>query len=266
MVTRRYILDSDRAFARTPSGAPARRPRARAATPPAQLPLAALAAARAHLATLQRLGCRTWGDLRALPRGGLARRFGDGLLDALDQAFGEKPELYPWLTLPEAFDEPLELPAHVENASALLFGARRLLALLHAWLQARQRGALVLRLAWQMDRRRNGPTDDHLLVRTAEPTLDMAHFERLLAEHLTHITLAAPAIALRLATVETAPLPGASASLLLEDRRQGDSLHQLVERLSARLGRGPGAARGAPRRPPARAHAWPGQRPWRLQT
>jgi protein ImuB len=70
------------------------------ATPPAHLPLAALAAARAHLPTLQRLGCRTWGDLRALPRGGLVRRFGDGLLDALGQAFGEKPELYPWLTLP----------------------------------------------------------------------------------------------------------------------------------------------------------------------
>ena len=207
-----------------------------AATPPALLPLAALAAARPHRSTLERLGCRTWGDLRALPRGGLVRRFGDGLLDALDQAFGEKPELYPWLVLPEAFDQPLELPAHVENASALLFGARRLLALLHAWLQARRQGALVLRLGWQMDRRRNGPTDDHLLVRTAEPTLDMAHFERLLAEHLARITLAAPAIALRLATVETAPLPGASASLLLEDRRQGDSLHQLVERLSARLG------------------------------
>ncbi len=207
-----------------------------AATPPAQLPLAALAAARTHQPTLERLGCRTWGDLRALPRGGLVRRFGDGLLDALDQAFGEKPELYPWLVLPEGFDEPLELPAHVENASALLFGARRLLALLHAWLQARRQGALVLRLGWQMDRRRNGPSDDHLLVRTAEPTLDMAHFERLLAEHLARTTLAAPAIALRLATVETAPLPGASASLLLEDRRQGDSLHQLVERLSARLG------------------------------
>ena len=205
-------------------------------TPPAQLPLAALAAARPHLVTLQRLGCRTWGELRALPRGGLARRFGQGLLDALDQAFGEQPERYPWLTLPEAFDEPLELPAHVESAGALLFGARRLLTLLHAWLQARQQGALVLRLCWQMDRRRNGPTEGQLLVRTAEPTLDMAHFERLLAEHLARVTLAAPAVALRLATVETAPLPGASASLLLEDRRQGDGLHQLVERLSARLG------------------------------
>ena len=207
-----------------------------ARTPPAQLPLATLAAARPHLPTLERLGCRTWGDLRALPRGGLVRRFGDGLLDALDQAFGDKPELYPWRTLPEVFDEPLELPAHVENAAALLFGARRLLALLHAWLQARQQGALALRLTWQMDRRRDAATHGDLLVRTAEPTGDMAHFERLLAEHLARVTLAAPAIALRLATVETAPLPGASASLLLEDRRQGDPLHQLVERLSARLG------------------------------
>ena len=187
------------------------------------------------------------------------RRFGDGLLDALDQAFGQKPELYPWLTLPEVFDEPLELPAHVENASALLFGARRLLALLHAWLQARQQGALALRLRWQMDRRRNVAEYDHLLVRTAEPTGDMAHFERLLSEHLVRVTLAAPVIALRLATVETAPLPGASASLLVEDLRRGDSLHQLIERLSARLG-APQVMRVEPRadhRPERMQHWYP---------
>ena len=87
-------------------------------TPPSQLPLAALAAARPHLPTLERLGCRTWGALRALPRGGLVRRFGDGLLDALDRAFGVRPEVYPWLTLPEVFDQPLELLAHVETAPA----------------------------------------------------------------------------------------------------------------------------------------------------
>ena len=92
------------------------------------LPLHSLAAARAHLPTLMRLGCNNWGQLRALPRGGLARRFGAGLVDALDQAYGTRPELYPWLTLPEVFDAPLELSAAVENASALLFGARRLLA------------------------------------------------------------------------------------------------------------------------------------------
>ncbi len=207
-----------------------------AATPVAQLPLAALAAARPHQATLERLGCRTWGDLRALPRGGLARRFGDALLTALDRAWGEAPEVYPWLTLPEVFDEPLELPSQVETASALLFGARRLLARLHAWLRLRQHGLLALRLIWQVDRRRNVPPEGSLLVRTAEPTLDMAHIERLLAEHLAQTRLAAPAHTLRLQTVETARLDGASASLLIDETRRGDSLHQLVERLGARLG------------------------------
>jgi len=57
------------------------------------LPLHTLVAAREHLPTLQRLGCHTWGQLRALPRGGLVRRFGAGLVDALDCAYGLRPEL-----------------------------------------------------------------------------------------------------------------------------------------------------------------------------
>jgi protein ImuB len=58
----------------------------------------------------QRTGCRTWGQLRALPRGGVARRFGAALLQA-GQAYGERPEVCPWLALPEVFDMRLELPA-----------------------------------------------------------------------------------------------------------------------------------------------------------
>ena len=40
---------------------------------PDALPLHSLSAAREHLATLSRLGCNTWGNVRALPRGGVAR-------------------------------------------------------------------------------------------------------------------------------------------------------------------------------------------------
>lgn len=203
---------------------------------PDPLPLATLAEARPHLATLERIGCRSWGDLRALPRGGVARRFGAPLLDALDRAYGLRPEVYPWLVLPEVFDAPLELLAQVEAAPALLFAARRLLAQLHVWLQARRKGVLALELAWQMDARRNTATVGRLLVRTATPTLDMAHMQRLLAEHLARVTLAAPALSLRLRSVETADLPGVSASLLPDELRSGDDLQQLLERLSARLG------------------------------
>ncbi len=210
------------------------------------LPLAALPAARAHLPTLERLGCRTWGQLRALPRAGLARRFGAELLAALDRAYGLQAEVYPWLRLPEVFDAPLELAAQVESASALLFGARRLLAQLLEWLRARQRGVLVLELRWQLDARRSNAlhVDAHhdasgygrLELRTAQATQDLRHLERLLAEQLARVVLPAPVLYLRLRTLATQPLSGESHSLLADDVRSGDSLHHMLERVAARLG------------------------------
>ena len=203
---------------------------------PDDLPLTTLLAAQPHLPTLTRIGCTTWGQLRALPRGGLVRRFGAGLVDALDRAYGAKPELYPWLELPAVFEAKLELTARIDNAPALMFGARRLLAQLHAWLQARQRGILALELGWELDARRQDAPQGQLVVRTAEPTLDMAHVQRLLAENLARVTLHAPALYLHLRSLETAALPGTTTSLLPDDVRRGDSLHHLLERLSARLG------------------------------
>ena len=210
-------------------------PRPRA-TAPDDLPLYTLAAARAHLPTLERIGCTRWGQVRALPRGGVARRFGAPLLDALDCAYGLKPELYPWLAWPEVFDVSLELAAQVEAAPALLFAARRLLNQLLVWLRARQRGVLALRLGWQMDKRRDTASEGELVLRTAEPTLDMNHLQRLLGEHLARITLPAPVLYLRLRTLETQTLSGSTASLLPDEVLGGDSWHQLLERLAARLG------------------------------
>ena len=159
--------------------------------------------------------------------------FGAALVDALDCAYGQRAELYPWLTLPDVFDAPLELTASVETASALLFGARRLLAQLQVWLRARQRGVLALELKWELDARRSnalhvdahhsGGSQGRLELRTAQPTQDMGHLARLLAEQLARVTLPAPVLYLRLRTLQTQPLAGESVSLLPEDIRHGDS-------------------------------------------
>ena len=212
--------------------------RARSRTAADDLPLASLAAARPHLATLQRLGCTRWGQLRALPRGGVARRFGAGLLDALDRAYGQAPDSYPWLLLPEQFDATLELGSQVEAAPALLFAARRLFNQLQLWLQARHAGVLALLLGWTMDERRNTASHGELVLRTAEPSADMAHLQRLLAEQLARITLPAPVLYLHLRSLETEKLRGESASLLPLEQVSGDSLLQMQERLCARLGAG----------------------------
>ncbi|MEO5669188.1 MAG: DNA polymerase Y family protein [Ramlibacter sp.] len=209
---------------------------------PQDLPLDVLTAAREHVPTLERTGCRNWGDLRSLPRAGMARRFGAALLDALDAAYGDKAERYPWLTLPEAFDLKCELAALATTAPELMWGAQRLLTQMQVWLQARHRGVLALELEWTLDLRRlNGvklPSHEQLVVRTAQPTQDIAHLRRLVGEHLSRASLSAPANHLRLRSLETVPWGGADRSLLPEDNVKGERLHQLVERLSVRLGEG----------------------------
>ena len=215
------------------------------------LPLHTLTALRPHVASLERMGCRTWGGLRALPRAGVARRFGAKVLRVLDQALGDAPEAHAWLELPEQFALTAELPALAESADALLWSVSRCLAALQGWLQARQQGALALELAWRHDLRRIdgvaiAPTQA-LPVRTAQATQDMAHLRRLLSENLARTTLAAPVNQITLRLLESAPLPHRSASLLPSGDgvgggrddpggAPGEALHQLLERLSARLG------------------------------
>lgn len=209
---------------------------------PQDLPLEALTAARDHVPTLERTGTRTWGDLRALPRAGVARRFGAALLDALDAGYGDRPERYAWLQLPEEFDMKFELAALATTAPELMWSAQRLLTQLQVWLQARHRGVLALELEWTLDLRRlNGvrlPSHEQLTVRTAQPTQDISHLRRLVGEHLSRSTLSAPVNHLRLRSIETMPWGGADKSLLPEDNVKGERLHQLVERLSVRLGEG----------------------------
>ena len=209
---------------------------------PEDLPLALLTAARPHLPLLERSGLRTWGQVRALPRAPVARRFGTGLLQALDRAWGQAPDTYDWLLAPEAFDQSIDLPAIAITAPELMAAAWRLLRELQLWLRARQQGVRAFGLTWHLDLRRlNGallPPGGELVVRTAEPAQSMEHLGRLLREQLARTTLPAPARSLRLYSLDTVPWAGAPRTLLADEVREGERLHQLVERLSARLGAG----------------------------
>jgi protein ImuB len=205
----------------------------------AELPMHTLSAARAHLGVLERIGCRNWDDLLRLPREGVARRFGAPLLAALDRARGHAPDGYDWLVLPESFDEKLELDALVIHAPALMAGAERLLLHLQAWLLGRQSGVCALKLVWQLDKRRDVAPSGELLIRTAQPAQDLRHVARLIAEQLGQQRLPAPVHSLSLQSLETEKLTdsaAATASLLMQARKQGDSALELIERLSARLG------------------------------
>lgn len=206
------------------------------------LPLEVLGALRPHRLTLAHIGCRCLGDVRALPRGGLVRRFDRALLHALDQLYGQAPEVHTWVDMPERFEQRLELMARVEQAPALMVGAQRLLLALGGWLAARQAGVTAFALRWVHDalRARAAGEGGELLVRTATPTRDTTHLARLLAEHLARVTLQAPVGELCLRALEVQPLVMASASLLPPDGTADaggeEGLTQVLERLSVRLG------------------------------
>ena len=206
----------------------------------ADLPMHTLSAARPHLSVLERTGCQTWDDLLRLPRDGVARRFGAPLLHALDRARGTLADSYTWLQLPEQFDSKRELDALVEHAPALMAAALPLLAQLQAWLLGRQSGLLALKLTWYLDKRRDVAPTGELVVRTANPAQDLRHVQRLIAERLNQQSLPAPVHSIRLQSLVTEKLQDASratASLLPEEKQTGDSAQQLIERLSARLGK-----------------------------
>ncbi|GAA0748055.1 DNA polymerase Y family protein [Ideonella azotifigens] len=202
------------------------------------LPVATLSALRPHALTLAQIGCPRLGDVRRLPRSGLARRFDAAMLQALDQAYGVQPEVHAWQALPASFRARIELMQRVDQAPALMGGARRLLLQLCGWLAARHLGVSACTLHWSHDSMRARDVEAHgeLQLRTAQPTRDPNHLTRLLAEHLQHLTLAAPVSDLALSVQTLAPIAPPSGSLLPDAVQQAEALTPVLERLAARLG------------------------------
>lgn len=202
------------------------------------LPMGVLSAVGPHHGTLSKLGCRTLGDVRRLPRGGISRRFDKDLLGAMDRAYGLQPEGHTWIELPENFEARLELMSRVEMAPALLFGARRLLLQMCGWLAARHCGTTAFTLKWAHDSMRSKDAGEggELTIRTAEPSRNLEHLCRLLAEHLAKVELLAPVGDLQLEARERVSLDEKSASLLPDETQAGESLQLVLERIAARLG------------------------------
>jgi len=201
----------------------------------AHLPVAALRLDAAVAAGLARLGLDSVGTVAAQPRGPLAKRFGRGLLQRLDEALGrvEAPisprRPVPALVVERRFADPV-------TDTALLAGAvEGLVGVLAARLEARGEG--VRRLALTLFRADGTPLAAS--VGTSRPLRAPARLAELLAPGLERLGELDPADGgfdlARLAVVEAAPLAVAQIGLA---GRGGDAedLARLVDRLSVRLG------------------------------
>ena len=203
----------------------------------ASIPLAAIDAALPHLDTLHDIGCHTFGQLRRMPRAGIARRFGNALLREIDRACGDEAEVHAWFTAPASFDVKLELPAQVAHTDALLFAARRLLLQLTGWLNAHQSAVtgITLWLHHEPTRQRDYRSTP-VVIQLAAGSRDPEHLTLLLRERLAQVVLIAPVIELALAADQIVALAEPNTELFATAVSQAESITRLIERLQSRLG------------------------------
>lgn len=200
-------------------------------------PVWLLGPGREHWEALQGMGLKTLSDLRGLPRSGLARRFGAGLLDQLGRAYGEQPDPQVWTVLPPVFESRLELFARAETTVQVQHGADVLLARLVAWAQARQSRVRSFTLCMLHERQRQAllpPTE--VSIELAEPALEFAHLQLLLRERLARLELAAPTLELQLSCSQIVAAQAPNGELFPTRASAAQGLLRLIERLRARLG------------------------------
>lgn len=168
----------------------------------APLPLAVADPSPELADILAHWGLRTLGDLTALPRDEIIRRFGAAGLTLWQRAIGGAPRPLRPVVPPQTFSAAHEFEDSVETLEPLLFLLRRFLDRLTLELTAAQFVAAELKLALRLA---DETTHTHRL-RLPEPTADPEILFRALHTHLESLQTAASVTALSLAVSPARPL------------------------------------------------------------
>jgi protein ImuB len=168
----------------------------------APLPLAAADPSTELAAVLANWGLRTLGDLTALPRDEIVRRFGaEGLALWQRAAGGDTRPLHP-VVPPQKFSAQIEFENEIETLEPLLFILRRFLDRLALELRASQHVAAELHLTLKLE----DDTAHTRRFRLPEPTADVEILFRALHTHLEALTTPAAIVALSLDLTPARPL------------------------------------------------------------
>ena len=183
--------------------------------------------------TLSTMGIRTIGQLLALPRAPLNRRFGPALLAHLDRLTGKRPDPRKPLPASRSFHREAHFLEDIPERAALLFPMQRMLTELECWLTAHQLAAA--RLHWAFSHDAFGSV--RMAVRMATPGTNAQHF---LA--LTRLTLERTELPERVASLvlhvrqPAANSPATQALFDNLDMSQTQPSRELLDLLQARLG------------------------------
>jgi protein ImuB len=198
----------------------------------ASLPVAALRLEEETVSAAHRLGIDRIGDLIAMPRAPLERRFGPLLLKRLDQALGRAAEAIEPV-VPE--EPPIALLRFVEpivTAEAIGEALRRLMVLLIGELEAEGLAARSLILLCE----RIDGREQRIAIGTARATRDTAHLFSLFRDRIETIEPGFGIEAMRLVARRCEPLGPVPVDGILAGETAKPDLVPLIDRLIGRLG------------------------------
>lgn len=190
--------------------------------------------AEERIERLANMGIHTLQQLLALPAGGLARRFGEDLVDYLARITGDRPDPRPGIVPSEHFRATLHLLEPLGDKQSLGFPMQRLLGDLQHWLVARQLGTEQLRWSFASSAGQSAC----MPVRFARAQQSRAAFLDITRLQLDATTLPDEVIDLTLEARRLAPWAADSRSLFGDTGGPGamEDAVALVDQLRARLG------------------------------
>ncbi|QGY04665.1 DNA polymerase Y family protein [Methylobacterium mesophilicum SR1.6/6] len=199
------------------------------------LPVAALRLDPGTVSGLKRLGLKRIGEIDALPRGPLARRFGEALLLRLDQALARRPEPLAPLSDAAAYTAGRGFLDPIGRQTDIVRTARDLMAEIAPQLERAGLGACTLRLALH---RVDGAVRA-LDLGLSRPERCPERVAALVALRLDRLGSALEAgfgfETVVLAVTVTGPMPARQADL--GAATEGDGIGFLADALAQRLGR-----------------------------
>jgi protein ImuB len=198
------------------------------------LPIAALALDDKSLRRLARTGLRQLIDLWRLPRDGLAKRYGAGLLQQLDRLAGQQTQVLQACHRPPRFHASREMPIELERIEHFFPAIAQLATEFAVFLKVRDATALGITLELHHHSR----PATRLAVEFRAGSRDPKHWCGLLHEKLERSPLSAPVLAVSLLSQAITPFQPERFDLFA-DSEQADCATEwqaVLDQLQARLG------------------------------
>ncbi len=211
------------------------------------LPIEALRLDAAMVSSLHKLGVFQIHQLTALPRAGLAARYGRPLLDRWDQAFGKCPELLELHRPAPVFQTRHDLEHPTRRMATIRVILERLVHELCTALTRAGQGVLELECCFACERpsayaaRRSVTTENAMRrfrVTLVRPTASVDHLAELLWMQVERLALPGAVESMALRAAVTRRLDTHQQPLAFEGNRPStQKLARLVDRIGSRLGK-----------------------------